>query len=151
MSCSFNVCHSHTSNSPTPRTLILFNQQSRPLHAKTTLQSAALQRCPLRACRRTRRLLRRSKQRCRASGPQQGPEQFNSLDSNQLQTALNTAIKAEDYAQAARISNRLKELQGADANAILDWRSFGCPDWLAERAEQMGFRFPQVLNFCRKA
>ena len=64
------------------------------------------------------------------------------MDSNQLQTALNNAIKSEDYALAATLSKMLKELQGADANLVLDWRSFGCPDWLAERAEQMGFRFP---------
>ena len=64
------------------------------------------------------------------------------MDSNQLQTALNNAIKAENYAAAALLSKKLREVQGVDANLTLDWRSFGSPDWLAERAEQMGFKFP---------
>lgn len=67
-----------------------------------------------------------------------GPEE---LDSNQLQTALNNAIAAEDYALASQLSARLKAAQGADGIA-LDWRALGVPDWLAERAEQLHYKFP---------
>ena len=68
-------------------------------------------------------------------------QDLTAMDSNQLQTALNNAIMSEDYGLAARLRNQLQE-QGKGAKVSLDWRSFGCPEWLAERAEQLGFRFP---------
>lgn len=63
------------------------------------------------------------------------------LDSNQLQTALNNALSSENYAQAATLRDKLRELQG-EQGASLDWRALGVLEWLAERAEQMGFKFP---------
>lgn len=67
------------------------------------------------------------------------------LDQNQLQTALNTAIASEDYALAGRLRDRLKGLLG-DAGSSQglpgDWQSLGILDWLAERAERLGYRFP---------
>lgn len=69
-----------------------------------------------------------------------------SLDSNQLQTALNNAIKSEDYTLAASLRNALRESIGENGNFSLDWRSFGCPHWLAERAEQMGYQFPTDIQ-----
>ena len=68
-------------------------------------------------------------------------QDLSALDSNQLQTALNNAIMSEDYGLAARLRNQLQGL-GEVAKGNLDWRSFGCPEWLAERAEQLGFKFP---------
>lgn len=66
-------------------------------------------------------------------------------DQNQLQTALNTAIASEDYALASRLRDRLKGLLG-DAGSSKglpgDWQSLGILDWLAERAERLGYRFP---------
>lgn len=63
------------------------------------------------------------------------------LDTNQLQTAFNNAIAAEDYARAAALRNQLQKLQGGESLS-LDWRSVGILDWLAERAEQLGYKFP---------
>ena len=71
-----------------------------------------------------------------------GSRRFDGLDSNQLQTALNNAIKSEDYALAAALRNQYRETEGTADNLVLDWRAFGCPPWLAERAEQLGYRFP---------
>ena len=68
-----------------------------------------------------------------------------SADLNQLQTALNTAIAAEDWEAAASIRDLLRLLlatedggggsRGAQAG---DWRGTGVLRWLAERAEQLG-------------
>ena len=63
------------------------------------------------------------------------------LDGNQLHTALSAAVTAEDYARAERISAALRRRSGAEADTS-DWRALGCPDWLAARAERLGFRFP---------
>jgi hypothetical protein len=67
------------------------------------------------------------------------PEQ---ADLNQLTTALNNAIAAEDYRAAARLRDRLRQLSGRDAGTPADWRALGIPEWLADRAERIGYRFP---------
>lgn len=88
---------------------------------------------------------RNSRTRCKVSGKPWLPENrkaYDDLDSNQLQTALNNAVQSEDYEAAAQISKRLKACQGHEDGSIWDWRVFGCPPWLAERAEQMGFKLP---------
>lgn len=64
------------------------------------------------------------------------------LDANQLQTRLNVAIAAEHYGEAALIRDQLQGLGGGDRRAVLDWRQLGTPDWLAKRAEQLGFEYP---------
>jgi hypothetical protein len=84
---------------------------------------------------------------CRAG---EKTQEYSAMDGNQLQTALNNAILSEDYSLAAKLRNQLQELQGKGAKIDLDWRSFGCPDWLAERAEQMGYRFPTGDHSARK-
>lgn len=63
-------------------------------------------------------------------------------DRNQLQTQLNVAIAAENFPEAARIRDQLQRLGGASKRAVLDWRELGIPEWLAERTEQLGFRYP---------
>ena len=63
-------------------------------------------------------------------------------DTNRLTTALNTAINAEDYRLAAQIRDRLTELSGHDSEVTADWTKLGIPEWLAERAERIGYRFP---------
>ena len=63
-------------------------------------------------------------------------------DVNQLTTALNTAIAAENYSLASKLRDRLKQLSGGDAAPPADWHSLGIPAWLADRAEQIGYRFP---------
>ena len=63
-------------------------------------------------------------------------------DTNRLTTALNVAIAAEYYGLAARIRDRLSELTDGDSERSADWRKLGIPEWLASRAECMGYRFP---------
>ena len=63
-------------------------------------------------------------------------------DINQLTTALNNAIAAEDYAQAAQLRDQLRVLSGDAAEAAADWYRLGILDWLADRAERVGYRFP---------
>jgi len=77
------------------------------------------------------------------------------LDLNQLQTALSTAIAAEDYALAAAIRDRFatlmadeEEESGGEGDGqkkkrrMLDWHALGVPEWLADRAGSLGLRFP---------
>ena len=59
-----------------------------------------------------------------------------------MTTALNVAIAAEDYGLAARIRDRLSELTDGESERSADWRKLGIPEWLASRAECMGYRFP---------
>lgn len=59
---------------------------------------------------------------------------------NQLQTALNRAIAAEDYALASQVRDKLQAVVGSD-NGTADWRELGVPDWLADRVERMGFKY----------
>ncbi len=63
-------------------------------------------------------------------------------DANELTTALNNAIAAEDYQLAATLRDRLRQLSGGDAGPLADWQNLGIPSWLAERAEHIGYRFP---------
>ena len=84
------------------------------------------------------------------------------LDANQLQTALATAIAAEDYALAAAIRDRFARLMGGDGSdggeggeggsasssggatpaRVLDWEALGLHSWVADRAARLGLRFP---------
>lgn len=59
---------------------------------------------------------------------------------NQLQTALNRAIAAEDYALASQVRDKLQAVVGSD-NGTADWRELGVPEWLADRVERMGFKY----------
>ena len=70
---------------------------------------------------------------------------FEHMDSNELQTALNNALASEDYSLAAKLRDQLQTIQGK-GHFVLDWRALGVPDWLAERAEQMGYRFPAGVS-----
>ena len=65
---------------------------------------------------------------------------ISSLDSNQLQTALNTAIAGEDWKQAAKLRDALHAQTGEAS--LLDWRQYGLPEWLADRVDRLGYRFP---------
>lgn len=72
---------------------------------------------------------------------------LSKLDANELQTAFNTAIHAEDYKLAAEIRDSLRERLGDHEGAAADWLSSNIPDWLADRVERMGFRFPTGESF----
>lgn len=63
------------------------------------------------------------------------------MDANQLQTALATAIAAEDYALAAAIRDRVDAVMGGGGRS-LDWTALGVNEWVADRAERLGLRFP---------
>ena len=75
-------------------------------------------------------------------------------DENLLTTSLNRAITDEDYELASKLSKRLQVVQnlngGRDAREILlDWRMLGVAEWMAARAEALGFRVPTGIQ--RKA
>ncbi|DBA85379.1 TPA: hypothetical protein ACH3X2_006058 [Trebouxia sp. C0005] len=65
---------------------------------------------------------------------------INSADTNQLQTALNRAIAAEDYTLASQVRDQLQHVLGAHIGTA-DWRQLGVPEWLADRVERMGFKY----------
>jgi hypothetical protein len=67
--------------------------------------------------------------------------QLANMDTNQLQTALAASIAAEDYQAAGRIRDTLKS-SGKAEGGLLDWRAVGVPEWLADRAERLGYTFP---------
>lgn len=64
---------------------------------------------------------------------------LNSVDTNQLQTALNQAIAAEDYTLASKLRDQIQSLVGSSGTA--DWRQLGVPEWLADRIERMGYKY----------
>ena len=77
-------------------------------------------------------------------------------DENVLTTSLNRAIQDEDYELAQKLSKRLQEVQNIGVNEdgdlrerLLDWRMLGVAEWMAARAEALGFRFPTGIQ--RKA
>ena len=59
-----------------------------------------------------------------------------------LFTQLNLALQSEDYAKAARLRDALRRSQGSEDPTLLDWHEYGIPEWLCQRAEQLGWRFP---------
>ncbi|KAK9909664.1 hypothetical protein WJX75_005823 [Coccomyxa subellipsoidea] len=67
-------------------------------------------------------------------------------DANELTTALNNAIAAEDYALATTLRDRLMQLSGGDAGPPADWQNLDIPTWLADRAEHIGYRFPTEVQ-----
>ena len=77
-------------------------------------------------------------------GPSGGMERLAEMaDLNQLQTALNTAIAADNFELAARIRDLLGLLTGAPGGGLAaDWRALGILSWLSDRAESLGFPRP---------
>ena len=74
---------------------------------------------------------------------------LSSEDENVLTTALSRAIAVEDYELAGKLSVRLKKLQGVGDELgaeILDWRALGMAEWLCDRAENLGFRYPTAVQ-----
>ena len=72
-------------------------------------------------------------------------------DLNQLHTALDRAIASENYSLAAQIRDVLRILVNGDSNgddSILpnDWKRLGVLEWLADRAEDMGYRVPTEIQ-----
>lgn len=97
--------------------------------------------------RQTLHLRRTVRRKCSLSESSSGLEDIlQEQDTNRLTTALNVAIAAEDYKLAATIRDRLAELTGNDSEASADWTKLGIPEWLAERAERIGYRFPTGVH-----
>ena len=121
-------------------------------YRKSPWVASRARRCRAQACRwqstahHTRSSLQlRSSVRRRCTENEQnrvGGEFTHEQDTNRLTTALNVAIAAEDYGLAARIRDRLSELTNGESERSADWRKLGVPDWLASRAECIGYRFP---------
>ncbi|KAK9828026.1 hypothetical protein WJX81_001394 [Elliptochloris bilobata] len=74
-------------------------------------------------------------------------DDVNEADQNALFTELNLALQSEDYAKAARIRDALRRSsrEGEDP-ALLDWHSYDIPEWLCQRAEQLGWRYPTEVQ-----
>ena len=70
------------------------------------------------------------------------------LDLNQLQTALNNAIASENYELAAKIRDVLSIAMGPEASSVPvgDWHALGILEWMADRAEDMGYRLPTEVQ-----
>ena len=74
---------------------------------------------------------------------------LSSEDENVLTTALSRSIAVEDYELAGKLSARLKTLQGVGDELgaeILDWRALGMAEWLCDRAENLGYRYPTAVQ-----
>lgn len=80
--------------------------------------------------------MRRCQEQAQAAGGAQR------ADLNVLQTQLGAAIAAEDYGEAARLKQRIQAASGDADFRPAAWRDLGVPDWLADRAERLGFTFP---------
>lgn len=90
---------------------------------------------------RCRQQSRTNRHSCQAAGDHLADVfDVNSADTNQLQTALNRAIAAEDYALASQVRDKLQAVVGSDTGTA-DWRHLGVPEWLADRVERMGFKY----------
>jgi len=62
-------------------------------------------------------------------------------------TELQSAIEEEDYERAALARQRLLEIAGDDSGALSwDDPSLGLPDWLADRACDLGYPFPTEVQ-----
>jgi superfamily II DNA/RNA helicase len=98
---------------------------------------------------RSKKIVRINKGRVRAvHGDESGPDPS---DLNQLHTALDRAIAAENYPLAAKIRDVLRILVDEDANtdnSVLpnDWKRLGILEWLADRVEDMGYRVPTEIQ-----
>lgn len=68
------------------------------------------------------------------------------MDSNELQTALARAVANEEYAFAARIRDLMKMLDEGSTSNPANWYKLGLPDWLSERAEQLGYKLPTEVQ-----
>ncbi len=77
---------------------------------------------------------------CHAAGSDggNGSGELIQLDANQLQTMLQIAVDSEDFARAGALRDELNARQGGGAS----WAQLGVLDWLVDRAEQLGLRFP---------
>ena len=100
-----------------------------------------------------------------ASSANSSPRPPSLPDFNALQTRLIRAIEAEDYAEAAKARDALREASESEradnetsSSPLLPaWRDlplgtderFKTPEWLAQRAEQLGYLYPTDIQ--RKA
>lgn len=68
------------------------------------------------------------------------------FDMNSAVTALNAAVAAEDYAEAARLKKMISEAapDAADSSSWPGGDSF--PDWLLERLEALSYRYPTPIQ-----
>ena len=67
-------------------------------------------------------------------------------DLNRLQTSLNNAIEGEDYQKAAEIRDKISQVTGRQGKPDGGWVRIGAPEWLADRAERLGYRMPAQVQ-----
>jgi len=71
------------------------------------------------------------------------------VDINKLMTQLNDAVRAEDYPRAAELKRQIDQARAAQGAAApenkfarpADWIDLGTPAWLANRLNDLGYRF----------
>ena len=152
---SLNVLHtgSCTLDAPQPRFcnqhISSIRASRRALVQRLGRDKAETRRWQPELCHRRDRLhLRRTvRSNCTQSEHTPGTDDIlQEQDTNRLTTALNIAITAEDYKLAADIRDRLAELTGSSSEVTADWTKLGIPEWLAERAERIGYRFPTGMH-----
>ena len=68
----------------------------------------------------------------------------DAFDMNVAVTALNKAVEAEDYAEAARLKALIAQAAPAAAAASSWPRSI--PEWLLERLESLSYRYPTPIQ-----
>jgi superfamily II DNA/RNA helicase len=51
-------------------------------------------------------------------------------------------VAAENYEDATRLKKLIQEVEGNGAVPSSTWQQLGIPEWLADRADRLGFQFP---------
>jgi hypothetical protein len=126
----------HAALQPRPRRHTTHRASQKHIHSGNAFQSRLLSLHALRGPPPPRA----------ADGDQPSP--LDALDLNQLHTALNNAIAAENYALASKIRDLLALALGPEAAAAppADWRRLGVPEWLADRVDDLGYRLPTEVQ-----
>jgi UvrB/uvrC motif len=138
-------------------TSLLSVQHTAPLQAlPTQVRSFGTLQCRHRPASHSRLVSHQHRRRARRHQCGASPDcaALSGMDANQLQTALQIAVDSEDFQTAGRIRDELRGRQDSNGSGGggggTSWRQLGVPDWLADRAEQYGLRFPTGQTLRRR-
>ena len=77
---------------------------------------------------------------------------WNTSDLNRLHTLLTRAVEAEDFQAAAKLRDEIhsrfggEDVDGLGQDSLSGWRQMGILEWLAERAESLGYPIPTPVQ-----